>query len=200
MGCGVILGGGVGEVGFGCGFLFGFFCCGCCSLGFGLGFLGGGGCFFVFCFLRKMLAKFTTTTLNGLGRIRTNTGVSIWDSHLRFPFQSGKKNRHSQSMSHLILASTISKTGQTNHDLKAPMPLPYQVSQLARAQRHQCCGNVMLNDMNPALCDWNTVQGMTITQVFFTQSSSCTVHLLVQISQSRLLKHQVNNGYVCQPD
>lgn len=127
-------GGGVGEVGFGCGFLFVFFCCGGCSLGFGLGFLGGGGCFFVFCFLRKMLAKFTTTTLNGLGRIRTNTGVSIWDSHLRFPFQSGKKNRHSQSMSHLILASTISKTGQTNHDLKAPMPLPYQVSQLARAQ------------------------------------------------------------------
>lgn len=51
--------------------------------------------------------------------------------------------------------------------------------------------------MNSALCDWNTVQGMTITQVFFTQSSSCTVHLLVQISQSRLLKLHVNNGYVC---
>lgn len=33
----------------------------------------------------------------------------------------------------------------------------------------------MVDDMNPALCDWSTAQGMTITPVFFTQSSSCTV-------------------------
>lgn len=134
MGCGVILGGAWGRLVLVVVFCLVFFVVVVVVWGLVWVFWGEGVVFLFFVFLRKMLAKFTTTTLNGLGRIRTNTGVSIWDSHLRFPFQSGKKNRHSQSMSHLILASTISKTGQTNHDLKAPMPLPYQVSQLARAQ------------------------------------------------------------------
>ena len=84
--------------------------------------------YIMFHFLKKNAAKFTVTSLNGLGRIRTNTDVSICESHFRFPFQSVKKNGHSQGMSHLILASTTSTTGQTNHDLKAPMPLPQLLS------------------------------------------------------------------------
>lgn len=112
------------------------------------------------------------TSLNGLGRIRTNTDVSTCKSHLRFPFQSVENKGHSQGMSHLILVST-SKTGQTSWPKStcASSLTIKCLNWLELKDRHQTDRNIRVNDKNSTLCDWSTVQGMIITLVIISHKA-----------------------------